>query len=403
LLGSAGALAAALGVGARAGARPRGPGTRPVLVQVFLRGAMDGLVTVAPYGDGDYYSARPTLAVAPPGGASGARDLDGFFGLAPAAAPLLTPYQAGHLAIVHAAGSTDPTRSHFDAFARMELGDPNQTPGHVDDGWITRTLAELAPFGGPLRAIGVGDLLPLSLAGANGVLPIPDPGSFAFPGRAESASRRIARFADAYGRRGGLVGDAALGTLDAIAALAGVGLASYVPANGAVYPATPFGARLRGTAALIKAGIGIEVFTLDLDGWDLHAELGPLNGDMAALLDELTRSLEAFYLDLLAYLDDYVLVVLSEFGRRVEENGSDGTDHGHGNALFVLGGGVNGGTVHGTWPGLAPAALDNGDLAITTDYRDVLGEVLARRLGLGPAALARVFPQHAFAPVGVMA
>ncbi len=402
LLGGAGVLASTL-LAPRAAAQPaRGTG-RPVLVQVFLRGAMDGLTTVVPYADGDYYAARPTLSVPPPGGASGARDLDGFFGLAPAAAPLLTPWSNGHLALVHACGSSDPTRSHFDAMARMELGFPNLSPGLVDDGWITRALRQLAPSGGPLRALGVGELLPLALAGAESALPVSDPASFLFPGRRETAPRRATRLAETHARHGGLVGGAGLGTLASIALLAEIDYGTYVPANGAEYPATPFGARLRSSAALIKARLGIEALTLDLDGWDLHAALGPLDGAMAAQLDELARGLEAFYLDLLAHLDDYVLVCLSEFGRRVAENASAGTDHGHGNALFVLGGGVNGGQVHGTWPGLAPAALDEGDLALTTDYRDVLGEILARRLGLGPAALAAVFPQHAFASVGVIA
>lgn len=408
MLGSLGALAGAAAVGRGAHAqRTRVGAARPVLVQLFLRGAMDGLTTVVPYGDGDYYAARPTLAVPPPGAPNGARDLDGFFALAPAATRLWTPYANGHLAIVHACGSLDPTRSHFDAFARMEHGDPNLPVGLVDDGWITRFLGVVPALGGPLRAVGVGDLLPLSLEGASDALPIPDPASFLFPGEPGSASRRVALLGETYGRRAALqgdselVGEAALGTLDSIALLAGVGFAGYVPANGAQYPETPLGARMRSAAALVKASVGVEVITIDFDGWDLHAELGPLTGNMAALLDELTRSLEAFYLDLLGHLDDYVLVCLSEFGRRGAENASAGTDHGHGNALFVLGGGVNGGQVIASWPGLAEAALDAGDLAITTDYRDVLGELLARRFGVGPAGLAAIFPQHVFAGVGV--
>ncbi len=401
LLGGVGALASAALVARSASAQTQRSLSRPVLVQVFLRGAMDGLTTVVPHGDGDYYAARPTLAVPPPGSVRGARALDGFFGLAPAAARLLTPYQDGHLALVHACGSPDPTRSHFDACARMEFGSPNLPTGFVDDGWIARFLAAVPRLGGPLRAVGVGDLLPLSLAGAECALPIADPASFLFPGRPESTTRRVARIAETYTSSGGLVGDAALGTLDSIALLASAGFAGYVPANGAEYPATKFGARLRSAAALIKADLGLEALTLDVDGWDLHAELGPLDGAMAARLDELSRALEAFYLDLLAHLDDYVLVCLSEFGRRVAENASAGLDHGHGNALFVLGGGVNGGQVLANWPGLAPAALDNGDLAITTDYRDVLGEILARRLGVGPAGLAAIFPQHTFTSVGV--
>lgn len=397
--GSASLTAAALLSGqARASAR-RGAG-RPVLVQVFLRGAMDGLTTVVPHADGDLYAWRPTLAVPPPGGALGARDLDGFFGLAPAAAPLLTPYSDGHLAIVHAAGSIDPTRSHFDAFARMELGDPSLPPGTVSDGWLARTLvATQAQASSPLRAIGASDRLPHALLGAPRALPVPHFDGFVFPGRARTALERVMALEATYLRRPAPVGPAALDTLASLGLLASVDFAGHVPAHGARYPDSLLGARLRHTAALIKAGTGVEVITLDVDGWDLHADLGPLDGNMARLLDDLTRSLEAFYLDLLAHLDDYVLVCLSEFGRRVAENASAGTDHGHGNVLFVMGGRVNGGRVFTDWPGLAADDLDHGDLAITTDYRDVLGEVLQNRLGI--TDLAAIFPQHAFTFPGV--
>ncbi|HEX6885233.1 MAG TPA: DUF1501 domain-containing protein [Planctomycetota bacterium] len=399
LLGGSATLAATSLWPARTAAAARGPG-RPVLVQVFLRGAMDGLTTVVPHGDGDLYAWRPTLAVQPPGPPQGARDLDGFFGLAPAAAPLLTPYAAGHLAIVHACGSTDPTRSHFDAFVRMEFGDPLLPLGTVDNGWITRTLqATQAQATSPLRAIGAGDILPHSLAGATSTLPVPDFASFLFPGKPQTAPQRAAAIAATYAPRPAPVGPAALDTLSSIGILAGIDFAGHAPANGAQYPASVLGRRLRDTAALIKAGTGVEVVTVDVDGWDLHAELGPITGNMALLLDDLSRALEAFYLDLLAHLDDYVLVCLSEFGRRVEENASAGTDHGHGNAMFVLGGGIHGGQVLAQWPGLSAADLDNGDLAITTDYRDVLGEVLRERLGV--TDLTAIFPQHVFVPVGV--
>lgn len=400
LLGGSSAFAAATALGGPARAA-RGGGARPVLVQVFLRGAMDGLTAVVPHGDGDLYVARPTLAIAPPGPADGARDLDGFFGLAPAAAPLLVPWSNGHLAIVHASGSIDPTRSHFDAFVRMEYGDPALPPGVVRNGWLARYLEATQPLAtSPLRAIGAGDLMPRALDGAPNALPIPDLGGFFFPGRPATAARRLETLVDTHVRRPAPVGPAALGTLASIGILGGIDFAGYAPANGAQYPASAFGARLRNVAALIKADTGVEVVTLDVDGWDLHAELGPTSGAMALLLDDLTRALTAFYLDLLGHLDDYVLVCLSEFGRRVAENSSAGTDHGHGNALFVLGGGVNGGQVLADWPGLSVDALDDGDLAITIDYRDVLGEILAVRFGI--ADLAAIFPQHAFAFPGVM-
>jgi len=399
MLGGTTAVAAAAVLGDEIHAA-RGGGGRPVLVHVFLRGAMDGLTTVVPYGDGDLYVWRPTLAVQPPGPVDGARDLDGFFGLAPAAAPLLTPWTGGHLAIVHASGSIDPTRSHFDAFVRMEFGDPALPLGVVNNGWITRYLAETAALAtSPLRAIGASDLLPYALSGATNALPIPDFASFLFPGKPTTAPQRVASISDSYTPRRSPVGPAALDTLASIGILAGVDFAGYAPANGAQYPASQLGTRMRNAAALIKAGTGVEVITVDVDGWDLHAELGPIAGNMALLLDDLTRSLEAFYLDMLGNLGDYVLVCVSEFGRRVEENASGGTDHGHGNAMFVMGGSVNGGQVLADWPGLSVADLDQGDLAITTDYRDVLGEILQERLGV--TNLAAIFPQHVFSFPGV--
>lgn len=404
LLGGTSALAAAsaLGRAARAQRLASGGGGagRPVLVQVFLRGAMDGLTTVVPYGDADLYALRPTLAVPPPGAFGGALALDGFFGLAPAAAPLRTPFSNGHLAIVHAAGSIDPTRSHFDAFERMEFGDPGLVPGGVKDGWIARLLAQTeAGATSPLRALAAGDIVPRSLTGARNTLPIADLEGFLFPGRASTAARRAATLAAAYGARPAPVGPTALDSLASLGILGAIDFAGYAPANGAQYPATELGARLRGVAALLKADTGVEVVTVDVDGWDLHAELGPLDGNMARLLNDLTRSLEAFYLDLLGHLDDYVLLCLSEFGRRAAENASAGTDHGHGNAMLVMGGGIDGGRVVASWPGLGVDDLDQGDLAVTIDYRDVVGEVLERRLGI--ADRSAIFPQHAFTSVGV--
>ena len=406
LLGGSSTLAAAALFGGAVQAGPRaffrrgGGAGRDVYVQIFLRGAMDGLTTLVPHGDGDYYAARANLAVPPPGSFGGALDLDGFFGLAPAAAPLLVPYQAGHLAFVHAAGSTDPTRSHFDGFARMELGAPNLPPGSVSDGWLARYLHQTSgQAGGELRAISAGFIPPLTLAGAPRTLPIPDFAGFLFPGRPSTAAQRVDHLTRAYAATPPPVGPAALDTLASIELMASIDFAGYVPANGAEYPATELGRQLKDTAALIKADVGVEGITLDFGGWDLHAALGPLDGAMAVLLDELARSIEAFHRDVLAVIDRVVLVCLSEFGRRVAENSSLGTDHGHGNALILLGGGIAGGQVFADWPGLAPAQQDQGDLAVTIDYRDVLGEILARRMGA--TDLSAIFPQHAFTTHGV--
>jgi uncharacterized protein (DUF1501 family) len=306
----------------------------------------------------------------------------------------LTPWSNGHLAIVHACGSDDATRSHFEAFVRMESGDSSLPTGVITTGWIARYLEETAASAtSSLRAIGASSLLPFTLRGASNALPIPDFANFTFPGRPSTSLQREAAISEAYASRHAPVGPAALDTIAALG-LGGVDFSTYVPENGAVYPTSTLGTRLRNSAALIKAATGVEVITVDVDGWDLHANLGPVTGNMARLLDDLTRSLEAFYLDLLGHLNDYLLVCVSEFGRHAGENGSAGTDHGHGNAMFVMGGGVNGGQVIANWPGLRPLDLDLGDLAITIDYRDILGEILVDRFAF--TNLAPVFPQHTF-------
>ena len=394
LLGGSATLAAtALSRSARAAP---GGAVKPVLVQIFLRGGMDGLTAVAPYGDGDLYNLRPTLGIRPPGAAGGALDLDGFFGLAPAAAPLLTPYQDGHLTIVHACGSTDQTRSHFEAEKQMEYGE--LPPDAPLSGWAARYLVETrTPASRPLRGIGVGSSLPHSLLQAPQTLPMRT-FEVALPGVFATAVQRRDALIATYARRPALIAAPALDTIASIG-FTNIDFDNYVPANGAQYPPSELGLRLRDIAALIKADAGVEVISLDVFGWDLHAEMRPLDGSMATLLDDLTRSLEAFYLDMLAQLDDYLLVCLSEFGRHAAENGSGGTDHGHGNAMFVMGD-VNGGQVIADWPGLSSADLDQGDLAITTDYRDILGEILVERLGV--TDLTPICPQYALVPRGIV-
>jgi len=335
-----------------------------------------------------------------PGATDGALDLDGFFGFAPAAAPLLTPYNDGHLLVVHASGSPDPIRSHFEAFTRMEIADPSVPLGVLTTGWMTRYLqATAASATGSLRGVGASNFLPYTLRGATKTLPVPDFEDFQFPGIAASAAARQATIFDAYSRRHPPLGTTALDTIASFG-LGGIDFAAYAPENGAQYPNSPFGTRMRHVAALIKGDIGVEVVTVDVEGWDLHANLGPLHGAMARLLDDLTRGLEAFYLDMFGHLDDYVLVCLSEFGRHVPENASAGLDHGHGNAMFVMGGHVNGGQVLADWPGLSRAVLDNGDLAITIDYRDILGEVLKERCGI--TDLTPIFPLYTYTSQGAI-
>lgn len=382
--------------------RPGGGGPRDVMVHVFLRGGTDGLSFVVPYGDANLYTARPNLAVQPPGPPDGAIDLDGFFGLNPNAQPLMSAYGAGHLAFVHAAGSTDPTRSHFDAMKAMEGGVPGQPLTNVKTGWLGRHLADTDPVGtGLLRGIALEDLMPLHLTGADGTLPVSDPGNFDFPGRPSTAAERRQAAETMYLTAEEPLAGAALSTFATIDLLAAIDFAGYASSGAIPYPNSQFGQQLRAAAALVKAGIDLEAVGIDYGGWDHHAVQGPIVGIMATLLSDLTGSLEAFYLDMVAdaYIDGIVVLLMSEFGRRVAENVSLGTDHGHGNAMLAIGGHIAGGQIFGSWPGLAPAQLDDGDLQITTDYRDVVSEILVNRMG--NADVGNVFPGHTPSFLGI--
>jgi uncharacterized protein (DUF1501 family) len=370
--------------------------TRDVLVHVYLRGGADGLTIVPPYGDAQYFVRRPALAIPAPGQPNGAVLLpgNGFFGLAPAAAPLLTPYNAGKLLIAHATGSVDPSRSHFDAQRYMELGTTSSFATTISDGWIGRHLQTSTPIGnGLLRGLALQDGLPRVLNGGPATLPVKDPNGFVLPGSASTATARRARLTAMYASEAPPLGPAAASTFGTIDLLDTIDFTGYVPANGAAYPNTTFGTQLKSTATMIKAQIGLEVISIDYNNWDLHNQLGPLIGAMATKMDDLARGLEAFYKDLsTGWIDSVTVVVMSEFGRRVSENASGGCDHGHGNALFVMGGHVNGGQVLANWPGLGTAQLDNGDLAVTIDHRDLLAEIVLARLG--NPNIGTVFPNY---------
>lgn len=369
-------------------------GRGDVLVNIFLRGGMDGLSVVAPFAEGaNYYDVRPTIAVPEPGRANGAIDLDGRFGLHPTLAPLKEIYDQQHLAIVHATGSIDPSRSHFDAMTFMEAGVPgNKT---LNTGWIGRHLQAAAwQNDSPFRAVGMGAMIPSALRGPITPLSIRSIADFHFRGREDELHRLQQAISSLYTiqaptnqleRQAGLVFKT-IATLDQLQAT------DYQPANGAQYPDDEFGLGLKQVAQLIKADVGLEVACVDLGGWDTHENQGTLTGEFNTLLTTLSNGLAAFYHDLRDYMAGVTVVTMSEFGRRAHENGSQGTDHGHGNVMFLMGGGVNGGQVHARWPGLAPEALDDGDLAITTDYRDVLAEVVSRRLR--NPALDQIFPGY---------
>jgi uncharacterized protein (DUF1501 family) len=353
-----------------------------ILVAVFQRGAADGLNMVVPFFEERYYAVRPSIAVPVPGRPNGAIDLDGRFGLHPALQALKPIWDSGQLAIVHAVGSHDPTRSHFDAQEFMESG----TPGVKDTeaGWLNRALAEIGADSSPVRAISVGNQLPRTLKGTRGGVAIDNLQQFQVANRGSAAilESMYATTADVR------LNEAGKRTFDAVRMIESITRRPYTPANGAQY-AGEFGRRLQQVARLIKADAGVEVAFADIGGWDHHSnEAGQLNN----VLREFGASLAAFARDMGDRMQDIVLVTMSEFGRTVRENGNTGTDHGHGNAMFVFGGPVHGGTIYGRWPGLQPEQLfEQRDLAVTTDFRDVLGELVRIHLG---AQADQVFPGY---------
>jgi uncharacterized protein (DUF1501 family) len=368
---------------------------RKVFVAVFQRGAADGLNIVVPFGEREYYAARPTIAIPPPGGGrdGGALDLDGFFGLHPKLAPLLPLWKNRSLAIVHACGSHDPTRSHFDAQDYMESG----TPGvkSTTDGWLNRVLtAERRPDATPFRAVALASSLPRTLQGTAPALALTDISRFGLQGGAAAQASFEAEYAAAADRVLQRTGHDAF---DAMRQLDAASPSRYAPEHGAVYPRSPYGQALRQIAQLVKADVGLEVAFTESTQWDHHFNEGAANGQLANRLDDLSQGLAAFAIDLGSRMQDVVLLTMSEFGRAVAENGNHGTDHGHANAMFVLGGPVKGGTVYGTWPGLAVAQRHEGrDLAVTTDFRDVFAEIAVRHLGVRD--LPAVFPGFPISP-----
>lgn len=374
--------------------------SRDVLVNIFLRGGADGLNMVVPAGDPEYALARPKLAVA----TKDLMALDTFFGLPRPLWPLMDAYNAGHLLAVHATGSPDPTRSHFDAQKFMEYGTPLQPGSHVVSGWIARHLLSSKPAGrGVLRAVAVGSTLPRSLAGGPATLPIRDLANFELAGRRSTRGDRRQLLVEGYEGYAAPLGDAALNTVETVDLLRQIDFVGYQPANSATYPETAFGRALKSAAALIKADVGVEVIEVDRTGWDTHSAQGTLSGRMEVLLTDLAAGVAALYKDMLPTRINTLTVILhSEFGRRVEENGSEGTDHGHGNCMFFVGGGIKGKQVLSKWPGLALTKRYKGlDLEVTIDYRDLFAEIVEKRLGNANTKL--VFPNHTYTPQGITA
>ena len=378
--------------------RPAALGPRgDVLLVVFLRGAADSLNMIVPHGEEAYYRRRPSLAIARPddrraGAALCSLDLDGFFGLHPALAPLLPAWQAGHLGVVHACGAPDESRSHFHAMELMERGLTDMRG--PASGWISRHLASLDTGNdSPLRAVGIGEQVQRSLRGAVPVSALQSITDYHLGGDAQAAACLQATLAGLYAGDDPM-GEAGRETLAVLETLAALSAEGYRPKPGAVYPESGFGMGLRQVAALVRAEVGLEAAAIDLGGWDTHFGQGGSEGLMAGLLSDLSQGLAALHADLIDDLADVTVVVMTEFGRRVAENASLGTDHGHGGALLVLGGGVEGGKVHAQWPGLAAdQLLGPGDLAVTIDYRDVLAEIC--QLRLNNPALESIFPDYA--------
>ncbi|MEO5509764.1 MAG: DUF1501 domain-containing protein [Longimicrobiales bacterium] len=391
---------------------------KKTLICIFQRGAVDGLSMVVPFGEKAYYGSRRSIAVPQPGRTGGAIDLDGFFGLHPSLAPLRDLYGRKELAVIHAVGSPDATRSHFDAQDYMESGTPGAKA--TRDGWLNRALSHTdcdcgrtladknahaadhavgqLTVGGvaALRGIAMGTELPRSLRGEHPALAISDLQKFGISGGRDSGLQDT--FQRLYHTDGndaveGAAGDA----FEAIRILKAANPLQYNPASGVSYPASDFGRSLRQIAQLIKSGVGVEVAFADLGGWDTHQAQGGAQGQLARRLDDLARGVRALYDDLGDRMEDVVLITMSEFGRTVRENGSGGTDHGHANCMMVMGGGVHGGRILGDWPGLEREQLYEGrDLALTTDFRDVFAEVTSRHLGT--TQLDKVFPGYAVDP-----
>jgi uncharacterized protein (DUF1501 family) len=363
-------------------------------VVLFQRGAADGLNIVVPFAEPNYYRMRPSIAIPQPrrGATDAAIDLNGSFGLHPSLAPLEPLFHKNQLAIVHAAGSPDPTRSHFDAQDFMESGTPGVKA--TEDGWLNRAIETIPEeSASPFRAVAMGPNLPRMLHGAASAIALPDLKQFkVMPQSPAMASTVEGGFEAMYAQS---VDHALHGTgtetFEAIDMLRKVDPGKYAPENGAQYPTSRLGQSLQQIGQLLKSNIGVEVLFVDCGGWDNHVNEGGVQGQLSNLLKDLGEGLAAFHQDMGDRMQDIVVVTMSEFGRTAKENGNRGTDHGHANCMFVMGGDVKGGKVYGQWPGLNEHQLNEGrDLALTTDFRLVVSEILAKHIGV--TNLKSVFP-----------
>jgi uncharacterized protein (DUF1501 family) len=371
-------------------------GKKKVLVTIFQRGAVDGLNMIVPHGDSEYYDLRRSIAVERPGKAEGAIDLDGHFGLHPAMRSLEGFWKSKQLAVIHAAGSPDNTRSHFDAQDYME----SATPGvkGTRDGWLNRVLQSgRAKDESPFRAVSMTQSLPRALYGKAPSVAMTNLSDFTIKAGLYTSDLK-GGFEGIYEQNAkDSLGETGKETFEAVNFLKSANPAQYKPENGAVYPNTEFGRSMMQIAQLIKAGVGLEIAFTDTGRdirWDTHTNQGGARGQLANFLGTFSQAIAAFAADLGRRMDNVVVLTMSEFGRTARENGSRGTDHGHGNAMLVLGNSVKGGKVYGEWKGLKNDQLNEGrDLAVTTDFRDVFAEVSQRHLGA--KNLKAIFPNYA--------
>ena len=369
-------------------AAPRGD----TLIVVFLRGAADILNMVVPHGEAAYYRLRPSLGIPHPDDSKAKQeertlDLDGFFGFHPSMHSLLDAWQNQQLAVIHACGAPDESRSHFKAMELMERGvEDERGPA---SGWIGRHLATLnTGNSSPLRAVGMGTRPQRSLSGTVPVSALRSIADFHLGGDARALQQMRLALNTVYADD--VLGQDTLSIMDTLETLDPL---TYAAARNAKYPDSEFGLALKQTAMLIKAEVGLEVSAIDVGGWDTHFAQGSTTGLMPNLMKDLAEGLAAFHADMYDHMNQLITVTMSEFGRRASENGSLGTDHGHGSMMMVLGGNVRGGKVHGEWPGLEEGQIIGpGDLAVTTDYRDVLSEILVNRLN--NPALDQIFPEY---------
>jgi len=383
---------------------------RDIIVSVFMRGGADGLSLVAPFADANYYTSRSTIAIPRPDATAGTKgvNLDGFFmfpqamaGDAAGNGGLMPAFKATDLVVVHATGQLNNSRSHFDAQRYMEVGKPVD-PALVT-GWLGRHLASIPPLNptAPLRALGVANGLQKTLVGAPKTLPIADPTNYSVGGAAATQTQRLGFMQTDYAAADEPLKSAALDATNTVNLLKTVNFAGYKTANNAVYPNTSFGRALRSVAVLIKSDVGIEAAQVDIGGWDTHSAQDPLAGSMFRTMQDFSNSLAAFYADVIATGYSVTVVAVSEFGRNVRENGSQGTDHGRGTVMFAMGKGIAGGRViTKNWPGLARENLESGqDLKVTVDYRDILAEIVQKRLA--NPNLSFVFPAWTPTMLGV--